>query len=214
MQSVGAVILAAGGSSRFGSAKQLAQFRGKSFVRQTADIAQQAGCSPVVLVTGSNAAKVSNQVTTPAVENKNWREGIGSSIRLGVEYLMGLKPDVSAIVFLVCDQPLLHADVISKLVALHRESGKEIVASRYADTLGVPALFGHTVFRELLSLSGENGAKKIILENCNRVTEVPFPQGNLDIDTPADYRHLKTSEPARFNTFLSFKAFRWPKRKI
>ena len=190
MQNVGAVILAAGGSSRFGSPKQLAQFRGKSLVQRVVAVAQQAGCSPVVVVTGSNAAKVSSEATAPVVQNKHWREGIGSSIRVGVEYLSELEPDVSAIVLLVCDQPLLDAGVIMNLRALHQETGKEIVASSYADTLGVPALFARCVFRELLELRGDSGAKKVILANRDRVAEFPFPGGNIDIDTQADYENL------------------------
>jgi len=190
MQNIGAVILAAGGSSRFGPPKQLAQLRGKGLVQRVVGVAQQAGCSPVVVVTGSNAAKVSNEATTPAVENKNWREGIASSIRVGVEFLSNLKPDISAIVLLVCDQPLLDAGVIMNLRALHQETGKEIIASSYADTLGVPALFAHCVFPELLALSGDSGAKKVILANRDRVAEFPFPGGNVDIDTPADYENL------------------------
>jgi molybdenum cofactor cytidylyltransferase len=190
MQSIGGVILAAGRSSRFGSPKQLAQFRGKSLVQRVVDVVQQAGCSPVVVVAGHNAAKVSSEATTSVVENKNWRDGIGSSIRVGVEYLTALEPDVSAIVLLVCDQPLLDAEVIINLKAVHQKSGKEIVASSYADTLGVPALFARCVFPELLALSGDRGAKKVILANRDRVAEFPFPGGNLDIDTPADYKNL------------------------
>ena len=126
----------------------------------------------------------------PIVENKNWRKGIGSSIRVGVEYLIGLEPGISAVVLLVCDQPLLDAEVIANLRVLHQETGKEIVASSYADTLGVPALFARDVFPELLALSGEKGAKKIILANQERVAKSPFPGGQLDIDTLADYENL------------------------
>ena len=126
----------------------------------------------------------------PIVENKNWRKGIGSSIRVGVEYLIGLEPGISAVVLLVCDQPLLDAEVIANLRVLHQETGKEIVASSYADTLGVPALFARDVFPELLALSGEKGAKKIILANQERVAKSPFPGGHLDIDTLADYENL------------------------
>ena len=132
----------------------------------------------------------STEATAPVVQNKHWREGIGSSIRVGVEYLSELEPDVSAIVLLVCDQPLLDAGVIMNLRALHQETGKEIVASSYADTLGVPALFARCVFRELLELRGDSGAKKVILANRDRVAEFPFPGGNIDIDTQADYENL------------------------
>ena len=190
MQDIGAVILAAGGSSRFGSPKQLVQFHEKDFVQRVVAVAQEAACSPVVVVTGSNAAKVSDEATTPVVENKNWREGIGSSIRVGLEYLIDLEPDINAIILLTCDQLLVNAEVIMNLMALHQATGKEIVASSYANTLGVPALFDRCLFPELLALSGDTGAKKIILANRDRVAEFPFAAGSIDIDTQADYESL------------------------
>jgi molybdenum cofactor cytidylyltransferase len=190
MQSTGAVILAAGGSSRFGSPKQLAEFRGKTFGQRIVDLAREAGCSPVVVVAGSDAEKVRAGISSTIVENKNWRNGIGGSIRIGVQRLIEIEPEIAAIVLLVCDQPFVDADVIRRLMALQEKTGKEIVASSYSDTLGVPALFARPVFSELRALEGDSGAKKIILANRDRVAEFPFPGGNIDIDTPADYENL------------------------
>jgi molybdenum cofactor cytidylyltransferase len=199
MQSIGAVILAAGGSSRFGSPKQLAQFCGKTLVRRVVDVAQQAGCSPVVVVTGSNAAKVSREANTPVVKNRNWREGIGSSIRVGIDHLTDVKPEIAAIVLLVCDQPFVDSELIGRLIALREKTGKDIVASSYSDTVGVPALFVRAVFSELQALEGDSGAKKLIFKNPNRVAEVPFSLGNIDIDTVDDYANLirKSELPRR-----------------
>ena len=59
---IGAVILAAGGSSRFGQSKQLIPFRGKSFVRRIIDAACDAGCSPVVVVVGSEDQKLHSEL--------------------------------------------------------------------------------------------------------------------------------------------------------
>jgi molybdenum cofactor cytidylyltransferase len=190
MQNVGAVILAAGGSFRFGSPKQLAQFRGKTLVRRVVDVAQQAGCSPVVVVTGSNAEKISRETTTAVVENQSWREGIGTSIRVGVEHLIGFEPEIAAIVLLVCDQPFIDASLIRHLIALREKTGKDIVASSYSDTVGVPAIFARPVFSELRALEGDSGAKKIIFTHRERLAEVPFPRGNVDIDTLDDYENL------------------------
>ena len=194
----GAVILAAGGSSRFGSPKQLTQFRGKTLVRRVVDVAQQAGCSPIVVVTGSNAAKVSRETTTRVIENKNWREGIGSSIRVGVEHVIDLEPEIAAIVLLVCDQPFVDADVIRNLIALWKKTRKDIVASSYSNTLGVPALFARPVFSELQALEGGSGAKKIIFTNRERVAEFPFLQGKVDIDTLDDYENVASQSEVAF----------------
>jgi molybdenum cofactor cytidylyltransferase len=199
MQNTGAVILAAGGSSRFGSPKQLAQFRGKTFGQRIADLAREAGCSPVVVVVGSHAEKIPTRISSTIVENKNWRNGIGGSIRTGVQRLIEIDPEIAAIVLLVCDQPFVDADVIRDLMALREKTGKDIVASSYSDTLGVPALFAWPIFSELQALEGNNGAKKIILINRERVAEFPFPKGKVDIDTLADYANLKKESEIAFD---------------
>ena len=193
MQKIGAVILAAGDSSRFGRPKQLVQFRGKSLVRRVVDAAKDANCSAIVVVLGSKREQIERELKeTDAIvaENKGWRRGIGSSIRVGVESAVNQAPDIEAIVLLTCDQPFLKTDTIERLIATREKTGKAIVASSYSETLGVPALFDRSCFQELLALDDETGAKAIILSNRERVAELLFPEGKIDIDTAADYKKL------------------------
>jgi molybdenum cofactor cytidylyltransferase len=193
MQDIGAVILAAGESSRFGRPKQLLQFRGRSLVRRVADAAGEAGCEPIAVVTGSEAEKIRAELRGARLkifENQNWRAGIGGSIRLGVQGLIDIQPKLKAIVLLVCDQPLVDAGAVRQLIALREKTSKAIVASRYSATLGVPALFDRSCFSELLALEYANGAKSIILRDHKRVAKFPFPKGKIDIDTLDDYEKL------------------------
>jgi molybdenum cofactor cytidylyltransferase len=190
---IGAVILAAGGSSRFGQPKQLIPFRGKSLVRRIIDAACEAGCSPVVAVIASKDPKLHSELDRAGIliaQNNQWQRGIGSSIRCGIETLTNSSPDVEASVLLVCDQPAVDARVIQRLVALYETTGKSIVASSYADTLGVPVLFTRSVFQELLSLDDEAGAKSIVLRNRERVASLSFPEGQIDVDTWEDWEKL------------------------
>ena len=183
------MILAAGGSSRFGQPKQLIPFQGKSLVRRIIDAACSAGCSPVIVVIGSEDEKLRRELDRTGVvtvENQHWQRGIGSSIRCGIHGLVENSPDVEGSVLLVCDQPAVDAHVIERLVALRETTGKSIVASSYADTLGVPALFTRSVFKELLSLGDNTGAKSIILRNRERIALLPFSEGQIDIDTWED----------------------------
>jgi molybdenum cofactor cytidylyltransferase len=193
---IGAVILAAGGSSRFGQSKQLIRFRGQSFVRRIIDAACEAGCSPVVVVIASDDEKLRRELDRAGVvmvPNQQWQRGIGSSIRCGIEALINGSPDVEATVLLVCDQPAIDARVIQRLIALRETTGKNIVASSYADTLGVPVLFTHSVFQELLSLGDNAGAKSIVLRSRERVALLPFPEGEIDIDTWEDWEKLQVA---------------------
>ena len=190
MRKVGAVILAAGGSFRFGRPKQLLSFRDKTLVRTTIDAACKAGCSPIVVVIGSDWEKIHPELAHAnviEVQNKNWQRGIGSSIRSGVEALTDHAPDIEAVLLLVCDQPAVDARFIERLIAMHEATRKDIVASGYANTLGVPALFARSLFKELLSIGDEAGAKSIILQNPERVAELAFPEGAIDIDTREDW---------------------------
>jgi molybdenum cofactor cytidylyltransferase len=199
-----AVILAAGGSSRFGQPKQLISFRGTSLVRQTIDAACRAGCLPVVVVIRSEDEKLHREldrVGVAIVQNEQWQRGIGSSIRCGIQALINSSPDVDASVLLVCDQPAVDARVVQSLIALREITGKNIVASSYAATLGVPALFDRSVFEELLSLGDEAGAKSIIFRSRERVASLSFPQGQLDIDTWEDWE--KVNGGAKKRTDLS-----------
>jgi molybdenum cofactor cytidylyltransferase len=153
---IGAVILAAGSSSRFGQPKQLPQFRGKSLASRIVAAADQASYSPVIVVIGSDREKVVGELRSTSeviVENENWQRGIGSSIRVGVQGLIDHAPDIDAIVLLVCDQPGVNPDTIRNLIILREQTNKSIVASSYPGTLGVPALFDRSFFQELLSLS-------------------------------------------------------------
>ena len=195
---IGAVILAAGGSSRFGQPKQLLPFRGESLVNRIIDSACEAGCSPVVVVTRSDDEKLYSGLDRAGVvivQNQQWSRGIGSSIRCGLQALIDSSPDIEASVLLVCDQPAVDARVILQLIALHETTGRIIVASSYADTLGVPVLFTRLVFQELLSLDDEAGAKSIVLRNRECIASLSFPEGEIDIDTWKDWEKLGGGPP-------------------
>jgi molybdenum cofactor cytidylyltransferase len=193
MAKIGAVILAAGESSRFGQPKQLIQFRGKSLVRRMVDAAKKARCSPTVVVIGDHHEEVERELKAQGaiiVENENWRLGIGTSIRAGMRRLIDKAPTLEAVVLLVCDQPFVDRRTIARLITLREKTKRAIVASRYANTLGVPALFDRSCFQELLALDNATGAKTVILSNRERVAEFPFPEGKIDIDTVCDYKKL------------------------
>jgi molybdenum cofactor cytidylyltransferase len=195
MGKIGAVILAAGESSRLGQPKQLIRFRGKSLVRRMVYAARKARCSPTVVVIGDHHEEVERELKAQGaiiVENENWRLGIGTSIRAGMRRLIDKAPTLEAVILLVCDQPFVATRTIAQLITLREKTKRAIVASRYANTLGVPALFDRSCFQELLALDNAIGAKTVILSNRERVAEFPFPEGKIDIDTASDYKKLRS----------------------
>jgi molybdenum cofactor cytidylyltransferase len=196
--SVAAVVLAAGGSIRFGKPKQLAIFQGKPLVRRIVTAAKDAGCAPVVVVVGASAAQITPVLAglpVSIIEHPNWSNGLGSSIAVGVMHATRITPDLDAAILLACDQPFVNAATLRRLVQLHLENGKPIVASAYAETLGIPALFDRSCFGDLLQLRGDTGAKGVILARRHDVAPFNFPAAAIDIDTAPDYEKLNQTSP-------------------
>lgn len=190
---IGAVVLAAGPSTRMGKPKQLLQFCGQTLVRRAASVAVEAGCRPVVVVTGANAVatrEVLRELDVQEAENQQWPSGISSSVRVGVEAVVRASPQTAAIIMMVCDQPFVTQELIARIVAAHGETRRSIIASSYAGSYGVPALFGKKYFAQLKALEGAIGAKQLIQKHIADVQLVDFPKGEIDIDTPDDLPRL------------------------
>ncbi len=180
----GAIVLAAGGSSRLGAPKQLVTFRGETLVRQAVKTALASVCERVVVVVGSQATEMRRELKdlpVLIVENKDWRTGISSSIRAGIERI-----DSDGVVIMLCDQPFVTAHVLNDLISTHRRTCRPIVASTYGTTRGVPAFFARELFTALASLTKDEGARRIIASHHEQVATVEFPNGAVDIDTPED----------------------------
>jgi molybdenum cofactor cytidylyltransferase len=191
MRNIGAIILAAGGSSRFGQPKQLLAFRGESLVRHAVRAA--AACGRIVVVAGELRDLIENELRETAafvIHNPNWPRGLGTSIQCGLQHLLNANAKLDAVVVIACDQPFVDARTISALLTMREDSGKPIVASRYANTLGVPALFDRSCFAALLALPDESGAKALIESRGRDVAEIEFEEGAIDIDTPAEFERL------------------------
>lgn len=193
----GAVILAAGSSSRLGSPKQILQFRGQSLLRRAALAALDAGCSPVIVVTGASAELSRRELDGLGVRetfNPHWETGMASSIAAGLEGLISADADAAAAVFLLCDQPHVTASLLSGLVEAHHATGRPVIASTYGGSFGVPALFSRALFAELARLEGGAGAKQVIKRHVSEACFLPFGGGEVDVDTPDDLSRLRAVE--------------------
>jgi molybdenum cofactor cytidylyltransferase len=189
----GAVVLAAGASTRFGPPKQCALFQGEYLVRRAARTALEAGCRPVVVVAGREVEAVNAALLgldTHVAVNCGWASGIGTSIRRGLEELLRHAPACEAVLFLTGDQPLVTAEALRGLCDALAHSDRPMAASAYAGTLGVPALFRSSCFAELRSLADGAGAKQLLGRRENEVVPVVCPGGECDIDRPEDLARL------------------------
>ena len=197
MRNAGAIILAAGGSGRFGRPKQLLTFQGESLVRRAVRAATEACGAGVIVVAGDTRALIEAELResgATVVENPDWRRGLGTSIRCGLQHLIASTPELDAVVLMACDQPFVDARTIAALLGEQTTSGKAIVASSYANTLGIPVLFGRSCFEVLLALPDDSGAKALIESRPDDVAQIEFEPGAIDIDTPADFDRLTSAK--------------------
>lgn len=192
MSQTGIIILAAGNSSRLGAPKQILVYRQKTLVQHVVEEAHKAHLSPIIIVTGAYADKVfenSPGLQVDIVNNPEWQQGIGSSIAAGINRIIGLA-NVDNVIVAVCDQPFISASLFEWLVNERLQTGKELIACSYADTIGTPVLFSRKYFKELSQLKGGEGAKKLLQRYHDYAAVIEFPGGEIDIDTKEDYEML------------------------
>lgn len=185
------LLLAAGSSSRLGRSKQLLSITGQPLLLKSVKAAIESGIKNITVVLGANEQAHREVITDAGVQvvvNTAWKKGMGNSLKVGLSYLLQQTPKAEAVITMVCDQPLINSDQLLKLIFQYESSESTIVASFYQGVAGVPVLFDRTLFSELLSMSDETGAKKILQEHPHLVKTVPFPGGEIDIDTEDDLK--------------------------
>ncbi|MEM7297650.1 MAG: nucleotidyltransferase family protein [Bacteroidota bacterium] len=191
--SIGVIVLAAGESKRLGKPKQLLTYQNTSLLQRVIDISDGIKAISKVVILGAHADKISSEINNHSLEvliNEDWAEGIASSIRTGISALLKSKSSVKGALFLLSDQPHLTHDHLKNLLSIHRNDQPCITGSHYADQVGVPVIFSHHYFDELIELTGDQGAKKIVVKHPDAIQHIVLEGGEIDIDTIDDYKNL------------------------
>ena len=189
-QRVAGLLLAAGASQRFGADKQSTPIRGVPLLTRAACMLLDAGFIMPIVVLGPRAREhrpLLHGLPVQVVENPSAETGMASSLVAALN--AAEQPD--AVCLTVCDQPAVTSRHLRMLVGAWRKTGNSIVASSYAGTLGVPALFAAIHFPELRQLTGDRGAGALLARYAQSVYSIPLPGGELDIDTPTDMQRLQ-----------------------
>ncbi len=196
-----AIILAAGASKRLGHPKQLVMFADETLLERTVKRALNSPLRKIIVVLGKSAERFQKLLQPYNVEiaiNQNWSAGISSSIAVGLKRLDEQVSFTATVfdsaLFLTCDQPFLTAELITQILQKYASTKSPIIASAYADCLGIPALFNSKLFPELLKLEGDRGAGVLIKKYKNSVSSIPFPAGEIDVDTEADLKFIQRQE--------------------
>jgi len=188
-----AIVLAAGAATRFGSAKQLVRIGDRPLLTLIAGRTAEVVGHALIVVLGAHAAELSpllKHSSASVVVNREWREGLASSIRTG---LARLPPSCAGVMLVLADQACVTAEDLRRLAGAWRRQSQCIAAAQYGATVGVPAIFPRHLFGELGELKGDSGARLLIKRHADRLVKVRMPSAAFDLDTPDDLLELNRS---------------------
>jgi molybdenum cofactor cytidylyltransferase len=176
-----------------GRPKQLLPFAGTTLLRHAAKRALATELGPVVVVLGAEAMACGAEIAdlpVTVVHNADWAEGMGTSLRSGVEALESCAPASEGALVLLHDQPLIPGESLRQLAELWQPPRWTIATAFYGGRPGVPAVFDRSHFAELKALPPGEGAKRVLLQHAAASVRLDVPEALDDLDSPADYERL------------------------
>jgi molybdenum cofactor cytidylyltransferase len=190
---IGAVILAAGMSSRMGEAKQLLRLGENTLLGQVVENVRGSRVDEIVLVLGHAAETIKETVAIQSLKvviNEAYRQGMGTSLRAG---LSALPASVDAALIVLADQPFVRAATLDLLMDRYRQSNAQIVIPIYKGFRGNPVLLDRSVFAEVMALSGDIGCRAIFGNHLEGIVKVPVEDVGilLDLDSKDDVERLQ-----------------------
>jgi CTP:molybdopterin cytidylyltransferase MocA len=190
---IGGIVLAAGAGTRFGGGKQLALLDGRPLLEHAARAITSAPVGRVIVVLGAEAEDVLAAVDLHGAEPlvcERWSEGQSASLACGLAELA----DCEAVVVTLGDQPRVSPNAIRRVIA-GRGGGIAAVRATYGSGPGHPVLLERELFDRLRDVSGDHGARNLLMSV--RTREIPCDDlGNgADVDTPAELDALRAGGP-------------------
>jgi molybdenum cofactor cytidylyltransferase len=193
----GAVVLAAGSSSRMpGSQKLLLEFDGRPMVKHAVEAASDGGCHQVVVVYSADDVKEAVDGAAELVYNPDAHTGMASSLKAG---LRALRPEIEAACVLLGDQPLVGSRTVAALLRAWRHEGSRpaVAVLKKGAEWTPPVVLAREMWNDLYALEGDSGARQILDGHPELLDTVPAPGRPDDIDTPEDYAKILSLFPKR-----------------
>jgi molybdenum cofactor cytidylyltransferase len=205
-ETIAAIILAAGSSSRMGAgrSKLFLPLGEQPVLAHVLTAVLAAQTRPIVLVLGHQAAQaralLSPYLSAPDLQiigNPAYQQGMSTSLRAGLQALTGSnarteQQHIGGAIILLGDQPLITSSIIDALIATRQTTGKRIVAPLYNGKRGNPVLFSADLFPELAAVTGDEGGRRVIERHREEIAtvEVEDAQASFDVDTWEAYQQV------------------------
>jgi CTP:molybdopterin cytidylyltransferase MocA len=190
---IAGILLAAGGSTRFGSDKLAAELGGRTLLQWSATAMLEAGLDPVVAVVRPGIARPLPRGVTPVV-NKQWHDGIATSVRVGLAAL-GSETTVGAAVVAPADQPWCSPEVYRRLVDSFRSSGRSIAVATFDGAMRNPVLLARGQWMLADQITGDIGLSGVVRGLSPLAVECGDVGSVVDVDTPADLARTRAVPP-------------------
>jgi CTP:molybdopterin cytidylyltransferase MocA len=190
---IGGLVLAAGAGTRFGGGKQLARLDGRPLLEHAVRAMTSAPVGRVIVVLGAEAELVLAQVDLHGAEPlvcERWSEGQSASLACGLAELT----DCEAVVVTLGDQPRISPDAIRRVIAA-RGGGAAAVRATYGSGPGHPVLLERELFERLRDVTGDHGARNLLLSVQTRDVPCDDLGNGSDVDTPAELDALRAGGP-------------------
>ena len=200
---VAGVLLAAGEGSRFGRPKALVELDGQTLAERGVTLLRAGGADPVLIVTGAAQVDLGPEHQARTVYNREWRTGMGSSLRAALRALTELEAgpeagqEIGAVVVALADQPLVGTAAVGRLIAAY-QAGAGVAVAAYDGKPRNPVLLAREHWPEVIATAtGDQGARAFLRARPELVTLVECGDTGRpdDIDTPADLEHIAVSRP-------------------
>lgn len=186
---IGAVVLAAGASSRMQEIKQLLPWKQTNLLNHVIAQLKKSDASHIYVVIGANQDEILSELDTKNITvliNENWSSGMGASISIAASHIEGFSSLHDGLLLTTSDQPLIELNTYNKLINSSINHNR-IVACSYAKGFGIPAVFGKAYFTELKSLGQDSGAKSVINNHLDQLVLIDDPLAEFDLDTKELY---------------------------
>lgn len=189
------IVLAAGESKRMKQQKMLMPFNDFSIIETVVGKAKNSEAAETLVVLGSDKKIIGEKIkdlNVQITENKNYREGMLSSVRCGFN---SLPKEVEAAIILLGDQPMVKSEVINRLISNFSKESKGIIIPVYSGKRGHPILIDTKYREEINHLNPNTGLRELMTNHTDDILEIEVESGEIlnDIDTPEDYKRELTN---------------------